>query len=170
MGTSIGGVKALAYSQSDMARDCQCTRETGSLNMTIRGDRVISNPGYSPDRDRGGRDRSSRSGGRGSSHSHSSRIVIPEAVVKGFKKPPNVDSNWIYCHEDQFLKILKRAEKNPRTLLSNQKKASVHGNFVVFWLERKGKVAWSGKQHLGEFDPVTGAQAKPANPTRKVEK
>jgi len=28
----------------------------------------------------------------------------------------------------------------------------------------------SGRNHLGEFDPVTGKQTKPADPARKVEK
>ncbi|WCO74934.1 colicin E3/pyocin S6 family cytotoxin [Enterobacter hormaechei] len=28
----------------------------------------------------------------------------------------------------------------------------------------------SGRNHLGEFDPTTGKQTKPADPTRKVEK
>ncbi|WP_092454465.1 colicin E3/pyocin S6 family cytotoxin [Pseudomonas sp. NFACC45] len=26
------------------------------------------------------------------------------------------------------------------------------------------------REHLGEFDPITGEQTKPADPTRKVEK
>ncbi|WP_082022471.1 colicin E3/pyocin S6 family cytotoxin [Enterobacter sp. Bisph1] len=28
----------------------------------------------------------------------------------------------------------------------------------------------SERNHLGEFDPITGEQTKPADPTRKVEK
>ncbi|MBV4413705.1 hypothetical protein J0B02_12900 [Enterobacteriaceae bacterium YMB-R22] len=28
----------------------------------------------------------------------------------------------------------------------------------------------SGRNHLGKFNPITGEQTKPADPTRKVEK
>ncbi|AMZ72547.1 MULTISPECIES: colicin E3/pyocin S6 family cytotoxin [Pseudomonas] len=50
------------------------------------------------------------------------------------------------------------------------------------WKDRKGKIyEWDSQrgavelytkqgQHLGEFDPITGEQTKPADPTRKVEK
>ncbi|WP_241578559.1 S-type pyocin domain-containing protein [Rosenbergiella nectarea] len=51
------------------------------------------------------------------------------------------------------------------------------------WKDSKGKIyEWgsrhgtveiydrSGRNHLGEFDPITGEQTKPADPTRKVEK
>ncbi|MCK7390676.1 colicin E3/pyocin S6 family cytotoxin [Enterobacter bugandensis] len=57
------------------------------------------------------------------------------------------------------------------------------GKLRTRWKDSKGKIyEWdsqhgtvevydrSGRNHLGEFDPTTGKQTKPADPTRKVEK
>ncbi|MDU6410076.1 MAG: colicin E3/pyocin S6 family cytotoxin, partial [Yersiniaceae bacterium] len=57
------------------------------------------------------------------------------------------------------------------------------GGLRARWKDTQGKIyEWdsqhgtveiydkSGRRHLGEFDPVSGKQTKPANPTRKVEK
>ncbi|WP_241575671.1 S-type pyocin domain-containing protein [Rosenbergiella nectarea] len=44
---------------------------------------------------------------------------------------------------------------------------------IYEWDARHGTVEIydrSGRNHLGEFDPITGEQTKPADPTRKVEK
>lgn len=57
------------------------------------------------------------------------------------------------------------------------------GSLRSRWKDSKGRIyEWdsqhgtveiydrSGRNHLGEFDPITGEQTKPADPTRKVEK
>lgn len=57
------------------------------------------------------------------------------------------------------------------------------GGLRARWKDSKGKIyEWdsqhgtvevydkSGRRHLGEFDPATGKQTKPADPTRRVEK
>ncbi|WP_411377953.1 colicin E3/pyocin S6 family cytotoxin [Enterobacter bugandensis] len=59
----------------------------------------------------------------------------------------------------------------------------VADNFGARWKDAKGKIyEWdsqhgtvevydrSGRNHLGEFNHITGEQTKPADPTRKVEK
>lgn len=63
-------------------------------------------------------------------------------------------------------------------------KTSVHGGGGLRrrWKDRKGRIyEWDSQhgavelydrqgRHLGEFDPVTGEQTKPAGPERRVEK
>jgi len=44
---------------------------------------------------------------------------------------------------------------------------------IFEWDSQHGTVEMydrSGRNHLGEFDPVSGEQTKPADPTRRVEK
>jgi len=44
---------------------------------------------------------------------------------------------------------------------------------IYEWDSQHGTVEMydrTGRKHLGEFDPVTGEQTKPADPTRSVEK
>ncbi len=68
-------------------------------------------------------------------------------------------------------KVVKR--KTPRQGGAGLRKRWKDKDYIYEWDGQHGKVEKykaSGKKHLGEFDPITGKQTKPADPTRSVEK
>jgi hypothetical protein len=98
------------------------------------------------------------------------------------------DPIYVYLNADHKYHVAPRG-KPPLPAFPDAKTAKKRtpvkggGTLRSRWKDSKGRIfEWdsqhgtvelydrSGRNHLGEFDPVSGVQTKPADPTRRVEK
>lgn len=101
---------------------------------------------------------------------------------------PNIPPIYIYLNADHKYYVAPKGNP-PLPAFPDAKTAKKRtpvkggGSLRSRWKDSKGRIyEWdsqhgtveiydrSGRNHLGEFDPKTGEQTKPADPTRKVEK
>ena len=101
---------------------------------------------------------------------------------------PNIPPIYIYLNVDHKYHVAPKGNP-PLPAFPDAKTAKKRtpvkggGSLRSRWKDPKGRIyEWdsqhgtveiydrSGRNHLGEFDPITGEQTKPADPTRKVEK
>lgn len=101
---------------------------------------------------------------------------------------PNIPPIYIYLNADHKYHVAPKGNP-PLPAFPDAKTAKKRtpvkggGSLRSRWKDPKGRIyEWdsqhgtveiydrSGRNHLGEFDPITGEQTKPADPTRKVEK
>ncbi|HBR5143502.1 TPA: S-type pyocin domain-containing protein, partial [Klebsiella pneumoniae] len=101
---------------------------------------------------------------------------------------PNIPPIYIYLNADHKYHVAPKGNP-PLPAFPDAKTAKKRtpvksgGSLRSRWKDSKGRIyEWdsqhgtveiydrSGRNHLGEFDPITGEQTKPADPTRKVEK
>lgn len=101
---------------------------------------------------------------------------------------PNIPPIYIYLNADHKYHVAPKGNP-PLPAFPEAKTAKKRtpvkggGSLRSRWKDSKGRIyEWdsqhgtveiydrSGRNHLGEFDPITGEQTKPADPTRKVEK
>jgi len=82
----------------------------------------------------------------------------------------DVLASWIPAFPDAKTAKKRTPVKGGGTLRSSWKDSKGR---IFEWDSQHGTVEMydrSGRNHLGEFDPVSGEQTKPADPTRRVEK
>ena len=92
------------------------------------------------------------------------------------------DTSVLYNKDHEYVPAPKDLQAFPDAQRSKPKTFNSAGKKRIRWKDNSGDIyEWdsqhgaiekynkTGKKHLGEFDPITGKQTKPSDPTRKIE-